>query len=208
MNMNPKVDEYLADGCMRCKLGGTPECKVNDWQQELRNLRSIILECGLTEELKWSAPCYTHKGKNILMLSALKDFATIGFFKGSLLKDANGLLTTPGENSQAAKYLKITDTEQITDLEKEIKAYIFEAIEVEKAGLKVAFKKNPEPIPDELQQRLDNDPMLKTAFEALTPGRQRGYIIHFSQPKQSKTRVSRIERCIPKILEGKGFHDR
>lgn len=207
MEPNPLVDKYLVDGCMRCKYGGTPRCKVNDWQEELRELRRIILDCGLNEEVKWSAPCYTHKGKNILMLSALKDFAVISFFKGSLLSDAQGLFVAPGENSQAARYIKITDPRQIVELEKEIKASIFEAIEVEKAGLKVPFKKNPEPIPQELLVRFEQDPNFKSAFEALTPGRQRGYIIHFSQPKQSATRVSRIEKCIPKILAGEGLHD-
>ncbi len=206
--MNPKVDQYLVEGCMRCPLGATPACKVNDWQDELRYLRRLILNCGLTEELKWGAPCYTYQGKNVLMLSALKEFTAISFFKGSLLKDSDHLLIAPGKNSQAARYIKVTDSKQVLEQEKSIKACIFEAVEVEKAGLKVAFKKNLEPIPEEFQQALDENPALRTAFEALTPGRQQGYILHFSQPKQSKTRVSRIEKYVPKILAGKGFHDR
>ena len=206
--MNPGVDKYLIDGCMRCKLGGTPECKVNNWREELQQLRRVILDCGLTEELKWSAPCYTYKDKNVLMLSALKEFAAIGFFKGSLLKDTDGILSAPGENSQAARYLKITDARQVIEKEKVIKAYIFEAVEVEKAGLKVKFKKNPEPVPDELEDKFAEDPVLKVAFKTLTPGRQRGYILYFSQPKQSKTRASRIEKCIPKIMNGEGLHDK
>ncbi len=205
--MIPEVDKYLEDGCMRCPYGATPDCKVNGWQDELRELRRIILDCGLTEELKWGAPCYTYKGKNVLMLSALKESTVVSFFKGSLLQDIDKILTAPGENTQAARYIKVTDAKQIPEMEQTIKAYIFEAIEVEKAGLKVEFKKNPEPIPDELQQKLDNDPVFKAAFEALTPGRQRGYILHFSQPKQSKTRESRIEKCTPKILVGDGLHD-
>lgn len=193
---------------MRCDLGATPECKVNQWRNELELIRGLILECGLKEELKWSCPCYTHEGKNVLMMSALKDSATISFFKGSLLKDPEKILIKPGPNSQAARYLKFNSVDQVADSANTIKTYISEAIQLEKTGAKVAFQKNREPIPEELQKKFDNDPMLKSAFEALTPGRQRGYILHFSQPKQSQTRTSRIEKCTPKILQGKGFHDR
>ena len=205
--MNPKVDQYLLDGCMRCPLGGTPKCKVHDWQDELTMLRSIVLDCDLTEELKWGVPCYTHQGKNVLIVSALKESATISFFKGSLLQDAANILTQPGPNSQASRYIKFTSVKDIVDLAETLKAYIYEAVEVEKAGLKVAFKKNPEPIPEELQMKLDDDPVFKTAFEGLTPGRQRGYILHFSQPKKSQTRINRIEKWTPKILNGEGMHD-
>lgn len=205
--MNPKIDKYLEDGCMRCKYGATPQCKVHDWQDELKKLRAIVLDCGLIEELKWGVPCYTFEGKNVLMVSALKDCSVISFFKGSLLKDIDKILVKPGENSQAARYAKFTDVKEIEKLEATLKAYIFEAIEIEKAGLEVKFKKNPEPVPDELQEKMDNDPVFKNAFEKLTPGRQRGYILYFSQPKQSKTRESRIEKCTGKILNGEGLHD-
>ena len=207
-SVNPEVDLYLVEGCGRCSLGGTPECKVHSWTEELKQLRRIVLDCGLREEVKWSMPCYTFKDANILMVSAFKEYCALSFFKGSLLKDADGLMHKPGENSQAARLFKFTSIQQIVEMEPTLKAYIYEAIEIEKAGLKVQFKKHPEPIPKELQQKLDENPELKGAFETLTPGKQRGYILHFSQPKQSKTRTSRIEKCIPRILAGKGFHDR
>lgn len=207
-DMNPQVDQYLAEGCGRCPLGGTPDCKVHPWQKELMQLRRIALDCGLTEELKWGVPCYTFQNKNIVIVSAFKDYASLSFFKGVLLQDAENLMVTPGENSQSARLIKFTDVEEILKLEPTLKAYIYEMIEVEKAGLKVEFKKQPEPIPEEFRQVLDTDVELRAAFEALTPGRQRGYVLHFSQPKQSKTRQSRIEKCIPKILDGLGFHDR
>ena len=201
------VDNYLKEGCGRCPLGGTPDCKVHPWNTELKLLREIVLACGLTEEIKWSVPCYTLEGKNILLLSALKDAAVLIFFKGVLLKDAYAWLEKPGPNSQAARYLKFTDTHTIATREAEIKAYIYEAIEVEKAGLKVAFKKQQDPLPPELNQIFEQDPVFKSAFEALSPGRQRGYIIHFSQPKKTETRISRIEKSIAKILNGEGMHD-
>ncbi|MCB0634388.1 MAG: YdeI/OmpD-associated family protein [Lewinella sp.] len=206
--MNPKIDNYLAEGCGRCPLGGTPQCKVHNWEEELTRLRDIILDCGLTEELKWGVPCYTFQESNILIMSAFKEYCAVSFFKGVLLQDAAGILDKPGENSKAARLIRFTDVQQIVDLETTIKEYIYEAVEVEKAGLKVAFKKNPEPIPEELEKKLDEDPALRSAFEALTPGRQRGYILYFSQPKQAKTREARIEKYIPKIFEGRGFHDR
>ncbi len=206
--MNPKIDQYLSKGCMRCPLGGTSNCKVHNWTEELKKLRSIVLECGLTEELKWGVPCYTFQNKNILIVSAFKDFCAISFFKGSLLSDTNNILTKPGDNSQAARYAKFTNLQEIVKMEAVLKRYVFEAIELEKAGLKVDFKKSPEPIPDELQKKLNEDILFKTAFEELTPGRKRGYIIYFSQPKQSKTRITRIEKCIPKILNGEGLNDK
>ncbi|MFY0688541.1 MAG: YdeI/OmpD-associated family protein [Cyclobacteriaceae bacterium] len=205
--MNSKIDLYLKEGCGRCSLYQTPECKVHSWKPELIALRQIVLECELDETYKWSQPCYTYQGKNILLVTAFKGYATIAFFKGSLLKDPEKLLFSPGDNSQASKQFRFTDHKQILDLASVIKSYILEAIEVEKAGLKVAFKKAPEPMPEELVHIMANDVNLKTAFAKLTPGRQRGYILHISQPKQSKTRISRIEKCIPKILAGKGFHD-
>lgn len=206
--MNPQIDNYLSEGCGRCPLGGTPDCKVHNWPQELKKLRTIVLDCGLTEELKWGVPCYTFQNNNILIVSALKDYCALSFFKGALLSDTNGILQKPGENTQAARLIKFTSLPEIIGMEDILKAYIFEAIEMEKAGLEVVFKKNPEPVPDELQRKLDKDSSFKATFEALTPGRQRCYILHFSQPKQSATRESRIEKCIPKIMEGKGFNDR
>jgi uncharacterized protein YdeI (YjbR/CyaY-like superfamily) len=206
--MKLKVDTYLRDGCGRCPLGGTPDCKVHNWPNELKQLRILVLDCGLTEELKWGVPCYTHQNKNILLVSAFKDYCAISFFKGSLLNDEHGLLVKPGENSQASRYIKFTDVQQIVKLEAVLKAYIFEAIEVEKAGLKVEFKKEPEPLPEELEKILNEDPLLKSAFESLTPGRQRGYILYFSQPKKSDTRISRIKKYIPMILNGVGLHDK
>ncbi|MDN5210512.1 YdeI/OmpD-associated family protein [Fulvivirgaceae bacterium BMA12] len=206
--MDPEVDKYLVDGCMRCKLGATPECKVNNWRDELKTLRTIALQCGLTEELKWGVPCYTFQQNNVAIISAFKEYAALSFFKGSLLNDTHKLLDKPGESSQAARLIRFTNVREIIKKEAILKAYIFEAMEVEKAGLKVAFKKNPEPIPEEFQKTMTENPEVKAAFETLTPGRQRGYIIYFSQPKQSKTRVSRIEKCIPRMLDGKGLHDR
>ncbi|MDG1841195.1 MAG: YdeI/OmpD-associated family protein [Crocinitomicaceae bacterium] len=206
--MNKSVDDYFLEGCGRCPLGGTPECKVHTWNSELELLRKIVLDCGLTEEFKWGAPCYTFQNKNILMVSALKEYCCIGFFKGSLLGDDKSLLVKQGVNSQAVRLFKFKTFEEIVEIEADIKAYIFEAVEVEKAGLEVVFNKNPEPIPLELESKFEEDPVLKAAFEALTPGRQRGYIIHFSQPKQEKTRVSRIEKCTPMILSGIGLNDK
>lgn len=209
MRMTTNVDQYLAEGCGRCSLGGTPDCKVHQWSQELQKLRSIALECGLTEESKWGVPCYTYHGANVAMISAFKDYCSLSFFKGALLKDKYQMLEKPGPNSQAARLFKFTNLEQILQAEDSIRLYLFEAIEVEKKGLKVDMQaKDQLDYPDELQAKFKDMPELKTAFEALTPGRQRGYIIHFSQPKQSKTRLSRIEKLIPKIMDGKGFFDR
>lgn len=206
--MNPEVDTYFEIGCGRCALGGTPDCKVHKWQEEMAQLRRILLDCGLTEEVKWSVPCYTFQDGNILLMSAFVDYCALSFFKGALLKDPNGILKKPGEHSQASRLIPFTEVGAIIEMEPILKAYIREAIEVEKAGLKVQFKQNPEPIPDELRKKLEEMPALKIAFEALTPGRQRGYILYFSAPKQSKTREARVEKYIQRILDGKGFHDR
>lgn len=206
--MNPKVDVYMVAGCGRCPLGNTPDCKVNNWPQELETLRAIVLDCGLTEELKWGVPCYTFQDKNILIVGAFKDYCAVSFFKGSLLKDADGVLISPGENSQAARMFRFTSVQEILKMEPVLRAYIHEAIEVEKAGLKVPFKPISEhKIPEELQRKLDEDPAFNSAFNALTPGRQRGYLIYFSQPKQSKTREARIEKYMPQIFNGIGIHD-
>ncbi|WP_341295822.1 YdeI/OmpD-associated family protein [Catalinimonas locisalis] len=205
--MNPKVDQYLIDGCMRCKYGGTPQCKVNNWKEELVLLRHIILACGLTEDLKWGVPCYTSENKNIAMVSAFKDYASLSFFKGVLLKDPRNILQQQGKSSQSARLIKFTSPEQIMQQQEILKTYILEAVDIEKSEAKVKFKQNPEPVPDELLQKFDENASLKKAFYALTPGRQRGYIIYFSQPKKTGTRFSRIEKCIPQIFNGKGMHD-
>jgi uncharacterized protein YdeI (YjbR/CyaY-like superfamily) len=204
---NPKVDAYLNEGCGRCVYFKTPKCKVKTWQKELITLRAIVLSCGFKEELKWSQPCYTYKNKNILLISTFKNYVALVFFKGSLLKDCDNLLVSPGINSQAVKQLRFTSLQDIIKLEPVIKSYLNEAIEIEKAGLKVNFKSTLEPIPIELQQKLDSDNEFKKAFESLTKGRKRAYIIYFSQPKQSKTRLERIEKCKPKILNGEGLND-
>lgn len=206
--MNPEVDNYFIDGCGRCALGGTPDCKVNSWQDVMRELRLIILDCGVTEEIKWGVPCYTYQGGNVFTMSALKDYCAIGFFKGALINDSHNMLEKPGENTHAARLIKFTSVEQIVNVEHQLRKYIQEAVEIEKAGLKVPAKEKSEPIPEELQVKLDNNPIFKEAFEGLTPGRQRGYILHISGAKQAKTRASRVEKCIPDILEGKGLNDR
>ena len=211
--MNKGVDVYLTEGCGRCNLVGTPKCKVHTWNNELVLLRTIILDCGLTEEVKWGSPCYTYNNKNVLMLAALKSYCAISFFKGVLLNDSKNILDKPGENSQHGRLIKFTKDSDLAiiqftgSISEDIKQYIKQAIEIEKAGLKVETVPNPEPIPDEFKQVMDENPELKSAFFALTPGRQRSWILHFSSAKQAQTRISRIEKYTPKILQGKGFHD-
>lgn len=203
-----QVDQYLIDGCGRCKLYKTPQCKVHAWSTELKVLRAIIQDCGLTEELKWSVPCYTFENKNVLILAAFKDYCSVSFFKGALLKDAKKLLSTPGENSQAARQFRFTSVKEIEKLSSNIKAYIKEAIELEKQGKKIEFKQTSEDLMiEELENAFKKNASLKKAFYALTPGRQRGYLLFFSQAKQSATRASRIEKCTAAILKGKGLND-
>lgn len=192
---------------MRCKYGGTPQCKVNNWREELEMLRQIVLESGLTEELKWGVPVYTHKGKNVIIVSALKNYATIGFFKGVLLADTHKILSQQG-NLQSDRLVKFTGLNEIIKLEEVLKTYVKEAIAIEESGKKVEFKKNSEPIPDELLAAFENDKDFKNAFFALTPGRQRGYIIYFSQPKQTQTKTNRIEKYKQQILKGIGLNDK
>lgn len=213
--MTTDINIYFEDGCGRCPLFATPQCKVHNWTEELKLLRSIILECGLTEEMKWGVPCYTmqlpneKKETNVLILAAFKDYCSISFFKGSLLQDSKGLLDKRSENTQGERFFRITNIDNLRVIAADIKAYIFEAIEVEKAGLTIASKPvTASDYPEEFEQKLHDFPALKAAFDALTPGRQKGYILHFSQPKQSKTRLARIEKCLPKIFSGKGFFDR
>lgn len=205
--LNPQVDKYLIDGCMRCKYGGTPQCKVNNWREELELLRQIVLETGLKEELKWAAPVYTHHGKNIISVGALKDSANIGFFKGVLLADKHKILQQQG-NLQSDRIIKFTNVNDIKKIKDVLKSYVLEAIAIEESGKKVEYKKNPEPIPEELVKAFEEAPAFKKAFYALTPGRQRGYIIHFSQPKQSKTRIERIEKYKQQIFNGIGLNDK
>jgi len=206
--LNPDVDLYIADGCGRCAYYATAQCKVRSWQPELETLRQIVLECKLVEEVKWGVPVYTHHGKNIVNVTALKDSCTLGFYKGALLKDDHNILHQPGPNSQSARLLRFTNVDQISAQKDIIKAYITEMVAAEDAGLKVEVNKNPEPIPEELLEKFEQNPALQRAFYALTPGRQRGYIIYISQPKQSETRHSRIDKCTPKILNGEGLHDK
>ena len=192
--MNPKVDFFFR--------------KAGPWQQEFEKLRMIILDCGLTEELKWGVPCYTLQNSNIVLMHGFKEYCAILFIKGALLRDPNGILIQQTRNVQAARQVRFTNVREIVKLEPILKAYIKEALEVEKAGLKVNYKKTSEYVlPKEFQKKLDEIPALKDAFEALTPGRQRAYIFYFSQPKLSKTREARVEKSIDLILDGIGLND-
>lgn len=202
------VEDYFASGCGRCPRFDTPACKVNTWRPILEKLRAIVLDTGLDEVSKWGCPVYTYQKANLVSVTAFNDYAVLSFFKGALLQDEQKLLTAHGEQSQSVRTFRFTDVQEVIRLTDTIKAYIFEAIELEKAGAKVTYKKIEEfEVPTEFHARLDANPQLRTAFEALTPGRRRGYLLHFSQPKQSKTRESRIDKCIPMILAGKGFLD-
>lgn len=191
---NPKVDEFLS--------------KAKKWKEEFEKLKTIILDCELTEDFKWMHPCYTYNNKNVVLIHGFKEYCALLFHKGALLQDAHGILIQQTENVQAARQIRFTNVQEINELENILKAYIHEAIEVEKAGLKVEVNKNIElNIPEELQKKFDEIPALKIAFEALTPGRQRAYTLYFSQAKQSKTRESRVEKYVQKILDGKGLKD-
>ncbi|MBS4200124.1 YdeI family protein [Bacillus sp. FJAT-49732] len=194
IRMNPKVDEFLG--------------KARKWKEEYEKLRNIILDCDLNEEFKWMHPCYTFEKKNIVLIHGFKEYCALLFNKGALLKDPHGILIQQTENVQAARQIRFTNVQEIVEMEDILKAYIYEAIEVEKAGLEVNFKKNTDfIIPEELQNKFDEIPALKTAFEALTPGRQRAYVLYFSAAKQSKTRESRVEKYMQQILNGKGLND-
>ncbi|MEH7332056.1 YdeI family protein [Neobacillus drentensis] len=191
---NSKVDEFLG--------------KAKKWKEEYEKLRAIVLDCELTEEFKWMHPCYTFKDKNIVLIHGFKEYCALLFHKGALLKDTHGILIQQTENVQAARQIRFTNLQEIVNMETILKDYIYEAIEVEKAGLEVDFKKTTEYIiPEELENKFGEIPALKTAFEKLTPGRQRAYLLHFSQPKQSKTRESRVEKYVQQILNGKGLND-
>lgn len=192
--MNPKVDEFLG--------------KAKRWKEEYEKLRNIVLDCELIEEFKWMHPCYTFEGKNIVLIHGFREYCALLFHHGALLKDPNGILIQQTENVQEGRQIRFTNIQEIVDMEPVLKAYIYEAIEVEKAGLKVIKKKTSDfTITEEFQNKLDENPVLKTAFDALTPGRQRAYLFYFSQPKQSKTRESRVEKCMQQILDGKGLND-
>ena len=192
--MNPKVNFFFNEG--------------KAWREEFVKLRTIILECGLTEELKWGVPCYTFEGSNIVLMHGFKEYCAILFVKGVLLKDSEGVLIQQTENVQSARQIRFTTVGEIAALEATLKAYIHEAVEVEKAGLKVKYKTAAEyTMPEEFINKLEEVPGLQEAFEALTPGRQKGYLYYFSGPKQSKTREARIEKYVPQILDGKGIND-
>lgn len=191
---NPKVDAFIAD--------------AKKWQHELVKLREILLDSELTEEFKWSQPCYTLQGKNVIVISGMKETCAFAFFKGVLLKDAYGVLTAPGKHSQSTRWIKFTSVREIAEMKAVLKAYIREAIGVEKSGVKLKLKKTSDlNVPEELQVMLDEFPNFKAAFDSLTPGRQRAYIYHFSAPKQAKTREARVQKLMPHILEGKGLLD-
>jgi len=192
--MNPKVDAFLN--------------RAKQWREEFEKLRTILLDCGLTEELKWGQPCYTFEKKNIVLMHGFKEYCALLFFKGALLNDTEDILVRQTENVQSARQIRFTSAREIVKMKTILKAYVLKAIQVEKAGLKVKFKKTTEfKTPEEFQKRLDKNSALKTAFHALTPGRQRAYLLHFSQPKQSKTRESRVEKWTKQILKGKGMDD-
>jgi uncharacterized protein YdeI (YjbR/CyaY-like superfamily) len=204
---NPLIDQFLLDGCMRCSLGATAACKVLLWTDILEFLRQLILETELLEERKWGVPTYTLNGKNVVMLGVFKDSCVLSFIKGQLIPDPKGLLELPGPNSREGRILRFTKLSQATLLEKNIRHYLQEAILVEQSGKKAVPSSSPQELPTELLQKFAEHPGLEAAFFALTPGRQRGYLIHFSGAKQSPTRLSRINKCIPKIFEGKGMLD-
>jgi uncharacterized protein YdeI (YjbR/CyaY-like superfamily) len=192
--MNPKVDFYFD--------------KAGKWQKEIEQLRTIVLDCGLMEELKWGCPCYTFQKTNVVLIHVFKDYCAYLFFKGALLNDPEGILVQQTRNVQSARQIRFTNVKEIGKLESALKAYIYEAIEVEKAGLKVKLKKTKDfAIPEEFQKKLNKMPALKKAFNALTPGRQRAYIFYFSQDKLSKTREARVEKYVKQILKGKGLED-
>ena len=191
---NPKIDQFLN--------------KSSKWREEMKKLRALVLDCGLIEELKWRLPCYTYQNSNVVIIQNFKDYCAISFFKGALLKDTEKVLHKPGENTQAGRLIRFSSLKEIENLEPVIKAYIKEAIDNEKTGLNIEYKKTTDyNIPEELEVKFNDDPDFKAAFDKLTPGRQRGYLLHYAQPKQSSTRVSRIEKSAQRIFDGKGLND-
>lgn len=209
MDFNPAVNSYFIDGCGRCSKFATPACSVRKWDEILDHLRMMLQGTALKEELKWSHPCYTYNGKNVLLIGAFKDYASLNFVKGALVPDPHNLLTLPSENSQSSKQLRFVDLTFLIDNEQAILELINQAIEVEKAGKKVAYKSVDEyEMTEELTRVFQEDPQFEQAFKALTPGRQKGYLLFFAQAKQSKTRLDRIEKYYEHILAGKGMMDR
>lgn len=205
---NPQVDQFLLEGCMRCPKGATPACKVHQWTPILEQLRQFLLETELVEERKWGMPTYTLNGKNVLMLAVFNESCALSFLKGILIEDPEGLLEFPGPSSQHAKFLRFTSNDQVTPRETWIRNFIRQAIDFEKKGTKVeAPRQTGMEIPDELTEKFNEHEGLEKAFFALTPGRQRGYLIHFTGAKQSATKLSRIEKFVPKIMDGKGMLD-
>jgi uncharacterized protein YdeI (YjbR/CyaY-like superfamily) len=205
---NPQIDLFLLEGCMRCPKGATPACKVHRWTGILEFLRQLLLETELVEERKWGVPTYTLNGKNVIMLGVFNESCVLSFLKGILIEDLEELLEFPGANSQQAKVIRFTEVNQVIHRSEAIKNYIRQAIDIEKKGTKVETPRQTGiEIPEELNEKFREHNGLEKAFFALTPGRQRGYLIHFTGAKQSATRLSRIEKCIPKIFEGKGMMD-
>lgn len=205
---NSSVDSYLKDGCGRCDLYQTPQCKVLLWTDALVILREILNTSELEETMKWGSPCYTLNGKNVIMLGSFRDSCVLSFLKGSLLEDPEGVLQIPGPNSRIARVLRFRSADEVLSLRPQIVAFVEKAIKAERLGLKVVTEGGDDTLPEELQDRLDVDPDLKDAFEALTPGRKRSFAIYVLGAKHTDTRKTRVERCIPKILEGKGFNER
>lgn len=201
------VDEFLEIGCGRCEKGSTPECKVLSWQPELKLLRAIVLESGLTEEIKWMSPCYTTDGKNVVMVSAFNDCAVLSFHQGEMMTDPDNILQLPGKNSRYGRIIKFTDVKAIKAQKKTLLAYLAEAIEIRTSGKKMVIASDEPDLPEELIQAFEENRGFEEAWSALTPGRRRGYVLHFNSAKQSKTKVSRIEKCQPKIFAGKGWNE-
>jgi uncharacterized protein YdeI (YjbR/CyaY-like superfamily) len=201
------VDQYLLDGCGRCSKGGTPSCTVHAWHPILVAMRELATECMLTEEVKWSVPCYTLKGKNVLMIHAFMEYCSILFMKGSLLTDPENILHRQTDNVTSGRQLRYTNLEDFLAQREQAKAFIMAAITLEEAGKKVEKRTEEEPVVEELKEAFSQDSTFKTAFYQLTPGRQRAYLLHFAQPKQAATRASRIEKCMPLIMRGEGLHD-
>lgn len=202
------VEAYLRDGCGRCDRYKTADCKVHRWTDALKELRALVLESGLTEEMKWGSPCYTLDGKNVVAIASLKDACVLSFFKGAILQDEDGVLRAPGPNSRFVRRFEFASVEEVRAKRAVAVELVERAVEAERSGKKVAPKPAAEPVPEELQATLDADPALANAFAALTPGRRRSHVLHVSGAKQSKTRCARAERCAAKILAGKGYNER
>jgi uncharacterized protein YdeI (YjbR/CyaY-like superfamily) len=205
---NTSVDSYLEEGCGRCDKFQTPACKVHRWRPALELLRDLVRSSGLVEEMKWGSPCYTQGGKNVVMIVSFVDSCALSFLKGAALTDEDGLLESAGPNSKIGRMVRFRSADEVKSRHAALKRLVAQAMALESAGVKIERSKNPEPVPEELARRLDADPALRQAFEALTPGRQRSHILHVSGAKQSETRERRVEKCVPEILDGRGFNER